>query len=250
MNALIIDDETRARSLLKNIINQSSFEFDGVLEAPTLLEGIELIKKHQIDIVFLDVEMPHHRGTEIFDFLDIEEFSFALIFTTAYSDYALKAFELNAVDYILKPLRPSKIEESIQKVIDQNQKDGVTQKLEELKSALNSSQFNKIGLPLSDGIVFVEIEEIIHLEADGMYTNVFTENNGKILISKPLKHFVNLLEDKELFYRPHRSHVVNLKYMKQYVKKSGNYIVLSNENIVPVSRDKREEFTSILTVIG
>lgn len=250
MNCLIIDDETRARSLLKNIINQSSHEFEGIYEAPTLLEGVEIIKSNDVDIVFLDVEMPHHRGTEIFDFLAIDDFSFALIFTTAYSDFALKAFELNAIDYILKPLRPSKIEEAIQKVIDQNKEIGFNKKLEELKSSLKSSQFNKIGLPLADGIVFVEIDEIIHLEADGMYTNVFTENNGKILISKPLKHFVNLLEDKDLFYRPHRSHVVNLKYMKQYVKKSGNYIVLSNENIVPVSRDKREEFTSILTVIG
>ena len=250
MNILIIDDESGARNLLKNILIESNQELTQLFEADNLLDGVDIIKSHQIDLVFLDVEMPNHRGTEILNFIPLEDVSFNLVFTTAYSEYALKAFDMNAIDYLLKPLRPSKVIEAFEKAKKINETDDISTRLEELKNSLQSNKFSKIGLPVSEGIKFVEIEKIINLEADGMYTKIYLQDKSAELISKPLKFFADIIENMDLFYRPHRSHLINLKYIKQYIKKDGNYLVLENDFIVPVSKDKKAELIELISVIG
>ena len=104
MNVLIVDDESKARSLLSTILKESTAEVTTILEASTLLEGVEVIKNNKIDVLFLDIEMPQHSGLELFDFISVESVNFEIIFTTAYSEYAIKAFEFNALDYLLKPI--------------------------------------------------------------------------------------------------------------------------------------------------
>jgi two-component system LytT family response regulator len=246
MQVLIIDDESKARSLLTTILKEYCNEVSSIKEAATLLEGVAILKSNKIDILFLDIEMPQHSGLELFDFIPVESVNFEIIFTTAYSEYAIKAFEFSAIDYLLKPLRPSKVKEALEKATKSLSQNQLQQRLLELKNSLSSDKFSKLALPVEDGVLFVKLDEIYVLEADGMYTTFNLTNYRKILISKPLKYFSDLLEHKELFYKPHRSYLVNLKYLQKVVKKEGTYIEMENEMRIPVSKEKKEELINLL----
>ncbi|MEP5255582.1 MAG: LytTR family DNA-binding domain-containing protein [Winogradskyella arenosi] len=248
MTVVIIDDEPKARKLLEILINENCPKITSVFTAEDLLSGVEIIKREKPQIVFLDIEMPEHSGLEIFDF--IEHHNFEIIFTTAYSEYAIKAFELSAVDYLLKPLRVDKLTEAIKKAVESIGRSHINIKLEELQKSLKSANFKKIGLPVADGIKFVNFDDIILFKADGMYTKVSIHNTSEILISKPLKHFETLLDKISTFYRPHRSYIINLKYIQEYSKKDGGYIIMDNGETVSVSKDKKEEFLTIVQNIG
>ena len=128
-------------------------------------------------------------------FLSEEEINFQIIFTTAYSEYAIQAFQLSAIDYLLKPVRPSQVKDAVDKAIKFLGNSQINKRLTELKSSLEDANFKKIGLPNSNGIKFVDFTDIIMFEADGMYTNVTTQSEGDILVSKPLKFFVDLLQN-------------------------------------------------------
>lgn len=246
MKVLIIDDEVKARLLLKTILEEYCPDVTEVMMAGNLLEGVALIKKNNFQLVFLDIEMPEHSGLELFEFIDVKEVNFELIFATAYSEFAIQAFEFSAIDYLLKPLRPNKVQEAVQKVTQKINHSELQQRLLELKNALATEKFNKIALPVEEGVLFVKTEDICYLEADGMYTNFFFNDGKKILISKPMKFFSDLLEHKELFYKPHRSYLVNLKYLHKIVKKDGTYIEMEKGDRIPVSKEKKEELITLL----
>ncbi|BCY27517.1 LytR/AlgR family response regulator transcription factor [Flavobacterium okayamense] len=250
MKILIIDDEPKARKLLSILLQENCSEIDTILEAEDLLSGIEIIKKEKPSIVYLDIEMPEHSGLEILDFIDNKDVNFEIIFTTAYNEYALKAFQLSAIDYILKPLQAETVKAATDKAINQLGKLNVAFQLEELKKSLKSANFDKIGLPFSDGFKFVSIQYIIAFEADGMYTKVSTTNDKEILVCKPLRHFVEALNHIPNFYKPHRSYLINLRFIKEYIKKDGGYIVMDNNLNVSLSVDKKEEFLNIIQNIG
>lgn len=250
MEAIIIDDERKARNLLRILITENCPKITSIIEAEDLLSGVELVKERRPQIVFLDIEMPEHSGLEILNFLNKEDVTFEIIFTTAYSDYAIRAFQLSAIDYLLKPLRAETVKSAIEKAIQQIGKSDISLKLEELKKSLKTSNFNKIGLPFADGFKFVNFEDIILFEADGMYTKVTTVKETEILVCKPLRHFVELLEIQSNFYKPHRSYLINLKYIKEYIKKEGGYIIMDNNKSVSIANDKKEEFLTIIQNIG
>ncbi|WP_418512266.1 LytR/AlgR family response regulator transcription factor [Corallibacter sp.] len=250
MNIVIIDDEPKARNLLEILVKENCPQISQIFKAEDLLSGVTLIKKHSPVVVFLDIEMPRYSGLEIFNFIDSSNYNFEIIFTTAYNEYAIKAFELSAIDYLLKPLRADKIKEAMAKALNSIGKAYINKKLDELQKSLKSANFKKIGLPVADGIKFVNFEDIIILKADGMYTRVSVLNSAEIIISKPLKHFVELLEPISTFYRPHRSYLINLIYIKEYSKKDGGYIVMDTNETVSISKDKKEEFLTIVQNIG
>lgn len=246
MKILIIDDESKARSLLRNIVYQiSRHEFE-LFEAENLAEGVALINQHQPSLVFLDIEMPDEQGTEILNYFEPNEINFELVFTTAYSEYALTAFEMNAIDYILKPIRPKRVLEVIEKVKTNFNQREIQEKLAELNSSLKNKTFQKLGVPVQDGIYFIHLKDIIRLEADGMYSKIFSVNKEPLFISKPLKFFSYLVKSDNLFFRPHRSHIVNIQYLKQYVRRDGNYILLDNDDLVPISKEKKDEFLNLI----
>ncbi len=246
MKALIIDDEKKARNVLRILIEENCPKITQILTAEDLLSGVRIIKEEQPNIIFLDIEMPEHSGLEILNFIEKEVYNFEIIFTTAYSKYAIQAFQLAAIDYLLKPVRPSQVKEAVDKAIAFIGNTQINKRLKELKESLEANDFKKIGLPNSDGIKFISFKEIITLEAGGMYTNVSTTNDGKILVSKPLKFFVEILKNIKTFYRPHRSHLINLSYIKEYIKKDGGYIIMENDTTVSISKDKKEEFLTIV----
>ena len=148
------------------------------------------------------------------------------------------------------PAVDDEIIEAVDKALINIGKSQINIKLEELRKSLTSSNFNKIGLPVADGIKFINFNEIILLKADGMYTKVSLQNKTEILISKPLKHFVDLLSNIPEFYKPHRSYLINLKYIQEYSKKDGGYIIMDNNESVSISKDKKEEFLAIVQNIG
>lgn len=248
MNILIIDDEPKARSLLITILQDGCDTVSSIQEASDLEKGVELIRKNKPELVFLDIEMPHQQGIEIFNYFGENEIDFEIVFTTAYSQYALQAFEMNAIDYILKPLRPRRVLEVVERVKTIGEKKNLSVKFEELRNSLKADSFKKIGLPVNDGILFLPLENIIHMEAEGMYTKFFTNEPACILVSKPLKHFTHILQTDSGFYRPHRSHIFNVKFLKKYVRKDGNYIILDNDHIIPIAKDKRDEFLQLVAI--
>jgi len=247
MKAVIIDDEERARRLLQVLIEENCPKISEVFQAESLLKGVDIIKTEQPELMFLDIEMPRHSGVEILDFIDKDDYNFEIIFTTAYSDYAIKAIELSAVDYILKPVRASKLKIAVDKALKFIGRSKLNERFEVLSQALTSKEFKKIGLPVKDGVEFVNFENIVLLEADRMYTNIYiAQHKLPMLISKPLKYFVNLLQDLPFFYKPHRSYYVNLKYINKYVKSDGGYIVMDNGKQVSLSKEKTEEFMHLM----
>jgi len=181
MKVAIIDDEKKARILLRILLEENCPEIEFIEEAEDLPTGVQLIHRFKPDIVFLDIEMPGYSGIQLLDFLTLDQITFELIFTTAYSEYAIKAFELNAIDYLLKPLHPEQIEQAVQKVIKKKGQTQLSRRLEELKDSLQSPDFSKIAFPLAEGILFVNFDEIILLVAERMYTKVFTQKDGVII---------------------------------------------------------------------
>ena len=245
MDVLLIDDEKKARQVLRVLLEENCPKITKIHQAENLMDGVAMIREHHPRIVFLDIEMPEHSGLDIFDFIDKEDYDFEIIFTTAYSEYALQAFQLSAIDYLLKPVRPSSVKDAVDKVVSFIGNTQLNERLKELKESLKSSGFRKIGLPYSDGIKFVDFGEIILLKADGMYTKVATLTTT-ILVSRPLKYFVELLDNIKTFYRPHRSYLINLSHIKEYVKKDGGYILMENDERVSISKDKKDEFLTIV----
>lgn len=245
MKAIIIDDEQKARNLLHILIEENCKNITEIYQADNLLSGVELIKAEQPQLVFLDIEMPGNSGLEILDFIDRDDYHFEIIFTTAYSEYAIQAIQLTAVDYLLKPISASKVKNAVERALTFLGKSKINQRLDELKEVFKSQTFKKIGLPVNDGVEFVAFDDIIMLEADGMYTKVFTAD-GEMLISKPLKHFVELLKSVKVFYRPHRSYLVNLMFIKKYVKSDGGYILMDNDRSVSISKDRTDEFMQLM----
>ncbi len=249
MKAIIIDDEAKARSVLKTLITEECLKINQLEEADDLISGVEKIKDFKPDIVFLDIEMPEHSGLEILNFFEEATVDFNIIFTTAYNHYAIDAFKLNAIDYLLKPIDSEELKEAVAKAIQYQGTRKIDKRLEELRKSLKDNNFSKIGLPVADGIKFIDFKDIIMLEADAMYTKISTSTNNELIISKPLKYFVELLSKQSIFYKPHRSYLINLSFIKEYIRKDGGYILMDNDKTVSISNEKKDEFLAIVQSI-
>jgi two-component system LytT family response regulator len=225
MKAIIVDDESHARSLLLNTIKEHCKGIEIIAEAENVKEAVKLIHKHQIELVFLDIEMPNENGFALFEYFDNP--TFVTIFCTAYSEYALNAFEVSAIDYLLKPVSISKIQAAVEKAIKTRGQNQILQHINILRENLTVHQLQKIALPLSDGLIFVKVNDILYFEADGSYTHVITSKE-KFMVCKKIKEFHELLSDDSRFFRVHRSYLVNIQQIKKYSKKEGATLVFDN----------------------
>ena len=246
MKAIIIDDEKRARRILNVLIEEECPEIETVFEAENLVDGVEIIKVKKPDIVFLDIEMPNHSGLQILDFFKKDPINFQIIFTTAYGHYAIEAFKLSAVDYLLKPIDAKEMKQAILKASNNLEENFIKEKLLNLERNFQQLALNKIALEVPKGIRFVSHEDILFFEADGVYTKVYLQNGKTELICKTLKHFSEQLSNKPLFYKPHRSFLINLKYMNEVTKKDGLQVIMSNNKSIPIARDRKDEFMDII----
>ncbi len=236
IKAIIIDDETRARSLLAKMLKEYCSDVEVIADCEDLPNGVKAIRKHKPDLVFLDIEMPGHSGLELLDFFDENEINFSIIFITAYNSYAIQAFKLSAVDYLLKPVEPGDLENAVERYKRRTTKD--RNSIVTLKENLKDDALDKIAVPDSNSVRFLNLEDILFFKADNTYTEIFFLDNNKLVISRTLKNIEDTLTGTAQFFRCHKSYIVNMKYLTDYVKSDGGYLVIKGKHNIPVSPDK------------
>ena len=248
MKAIIIDDEPRARKVLTTLLEENCPKVEILNTAADVPEGVKSINRYKPDIVFLDIEMPGYSGFELLDFF--QEITFQIIFTTAYSEYAIQAFHVSAIDYLLKPIQIDQLVHAVEKAEQQISFSQTAEKLEALKTNLNAEgQVRKIALPVANGLLFVETLDIIYLKAEGSYTQIHLVQGPKLLVSKKLKEFEKLLQNPS-FFKSHRSYLINLDHVQQYVRQDGGYIVMKNQDVVSIAKDRRDDLLKAISRIG
>ncbi len=242
LDSVIIDDEEKSRQTLRQMLGLFCPEVQIVGEAKDVQTGYELLSIVKPEIVFLDIQMPDGNG---FDLLSkLKERNFHIIFTTAYDQYALKAIKFSALDYLLKPIDTDELKSAVAKA--SKQKSSQSREIDNLISNYGQkSEDQKIILSTSEGMHIIKVKNIIRCQADDYYTNFYLNDGRRIMISKTLKENEELLKDHN-FIRPHRSHLINMAYIKRYVKSDGGYIVLSEGTKVPVSRRKKDVIVNFL----
>lgn len=239
IKAIIIDDEERARRVLNNMIEEFCPEIEVVGVCENVPKGVLEINRKQPDVVFLDIEMPEYSGFELLEFF--RDIDFEIIFVTAYSEYAIRAFEVSAIDYVLKPIRIDKLEIAVEKLKNKLQSATMFDRLETLKENIKSMEIKKIAVPVADGLIFVKIDNISHIDADGSYVKIWLSDGSNIFVSKKLKYFESLLINKKFFYRTHRSHLVNISFVKKYSRHE-SLITLENNQTICVARSHKSKF--------
>jgi two-component system LytT family response regulator len=241
INALIIDDEKMARTLLEGLIDEYCPNVAILGSYADLPSGVKAIKKLKPDLIFLDIEMPRHSGLELLDFFENEEIDFSIIFTTAYNQYAIQAFKLAAFDYLLKPIEPLELEKSITRFQTENAKKDFSV----LKSNLKGMQPLKLAIPSVNSIKFVEINDILFLRGEGAYT-IITLANHTYTASRNLKYFEDVFKENQLFFRCHKSYIVNLLHVTEHIKSYGGSLIIANEHEISLSSDRVQELGKLM----
>ena len=237
MNIAIIDDETSCRDTLeRNLVKKCNFT-GNITQADGVEKGIKLIKTTKPDLVFLDVEMQDGTGFDLLSSFD--KIAFQVIFVTAFDKYAIQAFRFSATDFLLKPIEPQLLIEAFQKIVANKRIENLEQKIKVLLENRNTP--SKLTLPTTDGYSFVKLDDIIHIKAEDNYTEFIFKNKKKALVCKPLKEYDELLSCNG-FFRTHKSHLVNLKYVEKYSRNDGGYIIMENNDRIAISRRKKDAF--------
>lgn len=240
---LIIDDERRTRSMLRKMISLTSFSLEVVGEAEDVESGIVAIREHQPDIILLDIQMPDGSG---FDLLDrISKRNFEIIFITAHEEFAIRAIKFSALDYILKPVEIEELESSLENAIDAIQtKSDLSVSYEALMNNLKNNN-KRVVIRTKTSMYVFDINDIIHCQSDRNYTYFYLNDDRKIMTSKTLKDFEEVLTLPD-FIRCHRSHIININYLDRYERGDGGTIIMKNGTEIPLSRLSRERFMDVL----
>ncbi|MCB0401128.1 MAG: response regulator transcription factor [Flavobacteriales bacterium] len=242
IKAIIIDDEQGARSVIRNLTEKHAQHIKIVAEADGIETGIEVIKQHEPDIVFLDIQMRTGTG---FDLLEkIDPINFEVIFITAYNEYALQAFQFSAFGYLLKPVKTNDFSQIVNKLETHllSLKETVNQRFRILiENYGNEGEIQKLVIANMKGFQIIKIEDINWIQGDGNYTHFFT-NKKKIIAAKNIGEYEKLLSEYG-FFRIHQSTIVNLRNVEEY-HKSGELVIMNNGEQLKVSRDKKKAFLS------
>jgi two-component system, LytTR family, response regulator len=245
IRTIIVDDEPSAVNVLSLLLKKKcKDDVEIIATSGSPQEGRELILKHAPDLVFLDIEMPGMTGIDL-----LRSFTnpgFQVVFVTAYDAYAVEAFRLSAVDYLLKPVEADDVVKAVQKIKHDIQKNqhSITARLEVLEKLLlnnTTPMETKIGIGMSDKIVFVNIHDILYCEAQGAYTEVYLKDDKKMMASKSLGDFETQLAPHK-FFRIHHHYLINLNQVKEFQRQDGGYVILENNRQLDVSQRKRREF--------
>ena len=248
IKAIIVDDEHKARELLCLLINRElRTKVEVHATCASVEDALKAIMEHAPDLVFLDIEMVGESGFSLLEKLE-GRIDFQVIFTTAYSQYALDAFKVNALDYILKPVTPAALIKAVTKAGErlngkkENGKDTLIEQFKKLYS------YQRLGLPTDKGVIFIDINNILRCEASSNYTYIYLNNKQRIIVCRTLKQLEEALRSYS-FFRIHKSHLVNLKTISGYRKGEHSNITLSDGTELPVSRNIKAEFEETLEVI-
>lgn len=253
IKALIVEDEKNSQELLKDLIEQYCEGVEVVAIAGNVASALTAIETHKPDLVFQDIELPDGDGFQVLE--QSSPINFDVIFTTAYDQYAMRAFKFSATDYLLKPVDIEELQSAVKRVVDkhENTDEEAGEPSHEnintlLKNIRNMRQpFRRIVLPTSNGFTVVDPKDIIRCESDRNYTFIFLNDGRKILVSRTIKEYDEMLTDYN-FFRIHQSHLINLHYLKNYTRGRGGYVELTDGSTLDVSARRKSEFLKRMSV--
>lgn len=242
IRAAIVDDEKHCSESLKLLINKYLRDIEIIADLNDPFLAVEQFKKDPPDLLFLDIEMPGMTGFELLEKLAISDMD--VIFTTAYDEFAIEAFKVSAIDYLLKPIERKQLQEAVDKYSRNRADKDFAERFRIFLSNYGQTEsraLGKIALPTQEGFEFINQEVIVRCESDSNYTTVVLLDGRKIVISRTLKDVEQML-DEQAFVRVHHSHLINLRHIQKYHKGNGGVIVMDNGESVSVSRSKKSEF--------
>ncbi len=239
IKAILIDDEMHCLKTLEMLLKEYCANVQVVEKCNDAATGLKAIKLHNPDLVFLDIEMPRMNGFEMLEHLP--QINFAVVFTTGYDQYAIKAFHFSALDYLLKPVEPKELINAVKKVEEQHPLP-LPEQFEMLLKKIGGSNsgFTKIAVPTAEGFELIAAADVIYFEAESNYTHIFLKNKNKIIACRTLKKIEEQIQDYNFFVRVHNSYMVNLNEVTRYVRGEGGYLVMSNNTSVNVSRSRKD----------
>ncbi len=234
MRTAIIENELKAQRLLSKIITEYCTELELVGVAATIKDSRRLIMEQKPDLLFLDIQLDDGDAFDLLDILDTQELK--VIFTTAYDEYAIKAFKYEALDYLLKPISPKDVMTAVEKVKKINESQLSFQKL---KALLDRTEDEKLAISTSEGLSLLTKSNIIRVEGDGSYATIYLANGEKEMVSRSIGNLEKEIDSID-FLRVHTSHLINKQYLRKYIREDGGYALMSNGAQVPVSRRKKD----------
>lgn len=240
LKTLIIDDQEFCTQVVADIIESEKLAVDIAAICHSGKEGLKQIKKHQPDLVILDVEMPEMSGFEMLKHIDQPDFD--IIFTTSFDKYSIQAIRQSALDFLLKPIIPNELKAAIEKA-EKNHHKNINKKFNQLFKKLNESKriVDRVAVPSGDGFIFITPSSIVECEADSNYTTIHLLNGEKIVITRTLKEVEYLLEGNS-FFRAHQSHLINMNQIKKYVRGNPGHMIMMNGKTITLARNRKDAF--------
>jgi two-component system, LytTR family, response regulator len=245
IKTIIVDDESRSRETILELVKLYCDDVKIVGQAEDVKSGLLAIRKHKPDLVLLDIKMPDGTGFDLVR--QIDQINFKIIFITAYEEYAIKAFKFSALDYLLKPIDPEELTIAIEKVSKSLSNESISGKINEFMTYMDhfrkDGEGKKIILKTSENIYVVDADEIISIESEQNYSRFHLIEGESIFVSRTMKDYVPMLEG-HTFYRVHQSYIINLNHVKRYHREE-NICVMSDGSKIPVSYRKKEELFTL-----
>lgn len=241
IKAAIIEDELNGLNNLKNLLSIHCEEIEVVAESGSIEDSLDIFTDptSNIDLAFLDINLSDGLVFQLLN--QLRPIDFEVIFVTAYEEYAIKACEYSSIGYILKPIDPDQLKEAVSRIRPKRD-NTIDKRLDIFNNAYNNpNAFSKMSIPALDGVYFVNIKEIVRFEAEDNYTHIFLSDGERITASKTIKSYEDLLAPFN-FYRVHKRHVINLNYMRKFVKGDGGYLIMDDDKKIEVSRRRRAAF--------
>jgi two-component system, LytTR family, response regulator len=249
ITALLIDDDNHLRQGMKAMMQRYDSEIVIVGEADSVKTGVLALQKYQPQVVFLDIHLADGTGFDILEQIakNDQKTNIHIVFITAHEQYALKAFKFSALDFLLKPVDPEELQKTITKIKTALQKNNSFEHIDLLLENIRKKvdNYKRIALSDTDGIHLFEISDIIRCESKDNYTEFFIKNHKPLLISKTLKEYEELLTEHG-FERIHQSHLINLAYLKSYIKTDGGYVIMADNTKISIAQRKRERLQELI----
>ena len=244
IRAILIDDESNSLEMMEWLLKTYCPQVQVEAMCNSAAKGIEAINKFRPDVIFLDIEMPHMNGFDMLE--EFDKLSFDVVFCTAYDQFAIRAFKYSALNYLLKPVDPEDLKETIRRIEEKKMapsREQLELLLENIRKPSKPTA-QRIALTTGDGLIFVPTKDILYCNAESNYTNVVLTGGRKILVSKVLKEIDEALAGPD-FFRIHNSYLVNLNHITKFVRGDGGYVVMQDGASVSISRSKRQEFMEL-----
>jgi two-component system LytT family response regulator len=244
ITAILVDDEHSSLENLEQKIRELCPELKIVACAEQPTEAIFLIRHHNPDVIFLDIEMPHMNGFRMLN--ELGDYSAEIIFTTAYNHYSVDALRLSAFDYLMKPISVTDLKEAVAR-LSKHMAVSTRERLDVLRQNLNRnlSQDNRIAVPTWEGLEFIQLRNVVRIESNSNYSRIFFTSGPSLLVTKQLKEFEEMLAPYR-FCRVHNMHLINLNYVKRYLRGEGGRVIMENGDEIDVSRRKKDDFLKLI----